>query len=71
MEKHLGIFNLSFQIMLQNIMNSVIPPVFNILLSKGNHDCTYLKWMLENYHDKLFFCCQNVFFNRCGKQLKV
>lgn len=40
MEKHLGISNLSVQIMLQNIMNSVIPPVLNILLTEGNHECT-------------------------------
>lgn len=47
---------------MQNIVNSVIPSVLNILLTEGNHDCIFVRWMEENYHDKLFLRCQNVFF---------
>lgn len=65
MQKHLGIYNLSVAIMLQNIMDSIIPPVLNILQTEGNHDCTYVRWMEENCHDKLFFPCQNVFYKPC------
>lgn len=37
-----GLFSLSVKAMLQNIMNSAILPVLNILLTEGNHDFSSL-----------------------------